>query len=95
MHSKTFGTSQLETTLSTEQVVISLYMRVSADASPPPPCPSDNLYPVARSEVIRRAWAWYGAAVFRLGVRPRHENWICCTVGICDTATEFNCRWCV
>lgn len=34
MHSKSFGTSQLETTLSNEPVVISLYMRVSAIAAP-------------------------------------------------------------
>lgn len=23
-----------------------------------------------------------------LGFRPRHENWICCTVGICNTVSH-------
>lgn len=83
MRSKTFATSQLETTRSTQQVVISVYMRVRADASPSSlPVRLVTFTPVAGSEVIRRVWARCEVAVVRLGVSPRHENWICCTAGI-------------
>lgn len=45
MHSKTFGTSQLGTTLSTKQEVISLYMGVSATPPPSRPVPLMTIAP--------------------------------------------------
>lgn len=98
---KTFGTSQQETTvcfchffLSTKQVVIFFCTRGS-----PPSHPSPSSWPVLFDPAAVGGWvvgrggvSWWSLAEepLCLGL-SRHENWICCTVGICGRRRDERC----